>query len=123
MSNEPFLDRSRHVVIEGIASVKPLIDVDLSDMAIVFLINSPMYFLDWVIVVMDKQSYRLIVSRFGDVVYDRYFGSLEEAKTTFFDNYQFLAFRDSDTPLWSAAYFPMKKWLAGKLAKAAPNII
>ena len=103
--------------------LESVIEADLSDRAIVLLINSPLYFLDWVIIVLERGQYRLLVSRFGEIPYDRYFESIGEAKARFFDDYQFLAFNGVDEPSWSVAYFPLKKWLKTKLDKTAPNII
>ena len=103
--------------------LESVIEAELSDRAIVLLINSPLYFLDWVIIVLEKGQYRLLVSRFGEITYDRHHETLGDAKAGFFDNYQFLAFNGVDEPSWSVAYFPIKKWLQGKLNKTAPNII
>lgn len=103
--------------------LESVIEAELSDRAIVLLINSALYFLDWVIIVLEKGQYRLVVCRAGEVTYDRYFESMGEAKARFYDNYQFLAFKGEDEPMWSVAYFPLKKWLQTKLDKMAPNII
>ncbi len=89
------------------------------DRAIVMLINSPIYFLDWVIIVFEKGSYRLVVSRKKRVATDKYYTSLKGAKIAFIKSYQYLAFNAEYKPQWSHPYIPYKKWLREKLDKSA----
>ncbi len=104
-------------------AVRLVIEAELSDQAIVLLINSPVYFLDWVIVALEKGQYRLVACRGDEITYDKFFDSIGEAKARFYDNYQFLAFIGEDEPMWSPPYFPLKQWMQLRLDKIAPNII
>lgn len=89
------------------------------DRAIVMLINSPIYFLDWAIIVFEKGNYRLVVSRKKRVSTDKFYTSLKGAKIAFIKSYQYLAFSVEYKPQWSHPYIPYKKWLREKLDKSA----
>lgn len=94
---------------------------ELSETAIILLVNSPFYFLDWVLIVLMKKRYRLVISRFGEVTVDQYFEKATDAKAYFFTNYQHIAEPGVDEPMWSCAYFPVKGFLENKLEKCSPS--
>jgi hypothetical protein len=89
------------------------------DRAIVMLINSPIYFLDWAIIVFEKGTYRLVVSHKKRISTDKCYTSLKGAKIAFIKSYQYLAFSSEYKPQWSHPYIPYKKWLKEKLDKSA----
>jgi hypothetical protein len=90
-----------------------------SDRAIVMLINSPIYFLDWAIIVMDAGNYRLVVSHKGRVDMDKTYDSMKGAKIAFIKSYKYLVFSEGYKPQWSHPYVPYKKWLRAKLESSS----
>lgn len=85
------------------------------DRAIVMLINSPVYFLDWAIIVFDEDSYRLLVSHKGRVSTDQRYDTMKGAKIAFIKSYRYLAFTKECKPQWSHPYVPYTSWLRKKI--------
>lgn len=78
--------------------------------AIISLINSPLYYLDWAFITIESDRYRLVVCQYEKIITDRYFESLDSAKVGFLKIFQYLAFGEYH-PAWSHPYTPYKKWL------------
>lgn len=83
--------------------------------SIVMLINSPVYFLDWAMIVFESKGYRLVVRHRDDISTDQYYDSLKGAKIAFIKSYSYLAHNKKYRPEWSHQYMPAKKWLTGRL--------
>lgn len=84
--------------------------------SIVMLINSPVYFLDWAMIVFEPKGYRLVVRHRDQVSTDQYYESLKGAKIAFIKSYSYLAHSKRFKPEWSHPYIPAKKWLTGRLS-------
>jgi hypothetical protein len=83
------------------------------------LINSPIFFLDWAIIIIESNSYRLLVSHKGRVDTDKIYDSMKGAKIAFIKSYKYLDFSKGYKPQWSHPYVPYKKWLRAKMAMSS----
>ncbi len=84
---------------------------------IIMLINSPIFFVDWALIVFDKKGYRLVVSHRDRIATDRHYSSLKGAKIGFIKFYQYLVFSKEYKPEWSHPYVPNRGWLKGRVGK------
>jgi hypothetical protein len=79
------------------------------------LINAVFYFLETVLIMANKDGYRLIVVHRSDVWTDEMYKTFEEAKRAFFNKYKEKAWKKEVRPNWSHFYPPTTKWLKKKL--------
>ena len=86
---------------------------------IIRLINSYLYFLGFVFIVFEEEGYRLVVYKGGEIIKNKNYKTVEEAKEAFFNVYSLLAVMDGVIPQWTHAYPPDIEWLDQRL-KGAP---
>ena len=79
------------------------------------LINAICYFLETVLIMVNKDEYRLIVVHRGNVWTDEIYKTFEEAKSAFFNKYNKKAWKEGVRPNWSHFFPPTTKWLKKKL--------
>jgi hypothetical protein len=88
---------------------------------IISLINSIHYLLDYVFIVFEKDSFRLVVNRYGKILTDEKYKTLKGAKIAFLKLHGFLAFNEKIRANWSHIYTPDKEWLEQRLKGAPPG--
>lgn len=86
--------------------------------SLISLVNSAMFHLDFAFIAREKSRFRLVVSRNGRFIADRFFQSLASAKLEFLKVFQYIPFSDVK-PVWSHPFNPYGKWLQDVLRKPA----
>ena len=81
------------------------------------LINSIYYFLEYVFVIDNKDSYQLIVMHRGRVLKNKSYSSAKGAKIAFSKMYEHKAWQKGVKPDWSHFYNPDQKWFLKKPLK------
>jgi hypothetical protein len=84
---------------------------------ITLLTNSLYYYLHYVFIVIDEDSYRLIVLLNNRKLCDKTYKTLEDAKTEFYSVFHHRLGKIVIEDKWSHEYHPDAKWLTNKLNK------
>jgi hypothetical protein len=82
---------------------------------VISLFNSHLFFLGRVFIVFEEEGYRLVVKRGGEIITNKNYKTVNEAKIAFLEFHGSLAFKDDVVPIWSHIYPPEKEWLEEKL--------
>jgi hypothetical protein len=77
--------------------------------------NSVYYFLDYVFIVEEEDSFRLLVIHRGKVLTDKLYPTLRGARIAFRHIYEGKAWSKDLKARWSNFYQPDKRWLNSKL--------
>jgi len=84
---------------------------------IILLTNSVLYFLDFVFIIIEKETFRLVVLHRNRTLTDYRYRSLRGAKIAFSKIYIKMCCRKDVKPRWTCAYHPDSGWLEDKLNK------
>ena len=79
------------------------------------LFNAVYYFLDHVIIIINKEYYRLLVIHHNQVLWDKHYKSIGGAKRSFARNFKNMACNQLKENMWSHMYDPDNDWLQDKL--------
>jgi len=88
---------------------------------IILLTNSVYYFLEFVFILIEKGTFRLVVLHKNRPLTDYRYKSLKGAKIAFTKYYGKKRWRENVEPDWTCAYHPEAAWLGDKLKKIEGN--
>jgi hypothetical protein len=83
------------------------------------LINSIYYFIEYVFIIADEDSYQLIAMHRGRILKNKTYSTAKGAKIAFSRMYDRKAWQKGVKPDWSHFYKPDKKWFQEKTGPTA----
>lgn len=82
---------------------------------IILLENAVYYFIDYVLIILEQEIFRLVVIADGHKVIDKSYDTIRGAKVAFFRSFKHRARGEFSKPRWSAVFPPEKEWLEDRL--------
>jgi len=87
----------------------------------ILMTNSIYYFLEFIFILIEHGTFRLVVLQHNRLLMDRRYKSLRGAKIAFSKYYTAKRWQENIEPDWSPAYHPEVTWLEEKLTKNKEN--
>ena len=82
---------------------------------IILLENAVYYFIDYVLIILEPDAYRLVVIADGCKTIDKCYSSIKGAKIAFFRFFKHRAQQGFTKPRWSVIFPPEQEWLDDRL--------